>query len=81
MLYNSSKISTTFTNHRFEESCELYIPLPPSRLPLSRHVPNHASKEVLVVMGALTSCDPGNIFNTIKVSGELLGLRISGLLV
>lgn len=30
-----------------------------------RHVPAHASKEVVVVMGALTSQDPGNIFSTI----------------
>ena len=34
----------------------------------TRHVPSHASKEVLVVMGALSSCDPGNIFDTIAVS-------------
>ena len=33
-----------------------------------RHVPSHASKEVLIVMGSLTSCDPGNIFTTIEVS-------------
>ena len=34
---------------------------------MSRHVPNHASKEVLVIMGSLTSCDPGNIFVVIDV--------------
>ena len=34
---------------------------------LHRHVPAHASKEVVVVMGALTSEDPGNIFSTIDV--------------
>ena len=36
----------------------------------ARHVPNHASKEVVVVIGSLTSCDPGNIFNTIQVSRQ-----------
>ncbi len=42
----------------------LFFPPPP------RHVPNHASKEVVVVMGSLTSCDPGNIFDTIQVCGR-----------
>ena len=32
-----------------------------------RHIPSHASREVLVIMGSLTSCDPGNIFTTIEV--------------
>lgn len=30
-----------------------------------QHVPSHASKEVLVIMGSLTSCDPGNIFKVV----------------
>jgi len=44
-------------------------------------VPSHASKEVVVILGALTSCDPGNIFKTIDVSilcnirGEVSGER------
>ena len=32
-----------------------------------RHVPSHASRELLIVHGSLSSCDPGNIFNTIEV--------------
>lgn len=31
-----------------------------------KHIPSHASKEVLVVLGSLTSCDPGNIFKVIE---------------
>ncbi|XP_072175115.1 general transcription factor IIH subunit 2-like isoform X2 [Diadema setosum] len=31
-----------------------------------RHMPGHASREVLVIMGSLTSCDPGNIHDTIQ---------------
>ncbi len=34
----------------------------------SRHVPNHASKEAVIIMGSIASCDPGNIFSTIDVS-------------
>jgi len=35
-------------------------------LGLLRHLPSHASREVLLVYGSLTSCDPGNIFESIK---------------
>jgi len=31
-----------------------------------RHLPQHASCEVLIVYGSLTSCDPGDIFETIQ---------------
>ncbi|XP_063965950.1 general transcription factor IIH subunit 2-like [Lytechinus pictus] len=31
-----------------------------------RHMPGHASREVLVIMGSLTTCDPGNIHDTIQ---------------
>ena len=34
---------------------------------VTRHVPSHASRELLVIHGSLSSCDPGNIFNTIEV--------------
>lgn len=30
-------------------------------------LPSHASKEVLLIMGSLTTCDPGDIGETIKV--------------
>ena len=33
-----------------------------------RHMPGHASREVLIVMGSLTTCDPDNIISTISVS-------------
>ncbi len=29
------------------------------------HVPSHASREILLISGSLTSCDPGNIFETL----------------
>ena len=31
-------------------------------------MPNHASKEAVIIMGSIASCDPGNIFSTIDVS-------------
>lgn len=31
-----------------------------------KHMPNHTSKEVLIIMGSLTSCDPGDIHATIQ---------------
>lgn len=31
-----------------------------------KHMPNHTSKEVLIVMGSLTTCDPGDIHSTIQ---------------
>lgn len=32
-----------------------------------RLLPSHASKEILVIIGALTTCDPGDINETIQV--------------
>ena len=32
-----------------------------------RHMPSHASREVLVIFGSLTTCDPGDIIETSKV--------------
>lgn len=32
-----------------------------------RLLPSHASKEILVIIGALTTCDPGDINETIRV--------------
>ncbi len=31
------------------------------------HMSHHASKELIIVMGSLTTCDPGNIFETIEM--------------
>ena len=33
----------------------------------SRHMPGHASREILILFGSLTSCDPGDILETIQV--------------
>lgn len=31
-----------------------------------KHMPNHTSKEVLIILGSLTTCDPGDIHSTIQ---------------
>jgi len=31
-----------------------------------KHIKSHSSREVLIIMGSLTTCDPGDIFETIK---------------
>ncbi|XP_033642104.1 general transcription factor IIH subunit 2-like isoform X1 [Asterias rubens] len=36
-----------------------------------RHMPGHASREILVILGSLVTCDPGDIHQTIKVMKEL----------
>ena len=35
---------------------------------VDRHVPSHASREILILFGGLATCDPGNIIDTVKVS-------------
>ncbi|XP_041378338.1 general transcription factor IIH subunit 2-like [Gigantopelta aegis] len=35
-----------------------------------KHVPSHASREVLVIFGGLTTCDPGDIHDTMKTLHE-----------
>lgn len=35
-----------------------------------RHMPSHASREVLLVMGSLTTCDPGDVRESIKAMSE-----------
>jgi len=30
-------------------------------------MPSHASREVLIILGSLSTCDPGDIGKTIKV--------------
>ena len=37
-----------------------------------RHMPSHASREVLAIFGSLTTCDPGDILQTVKVGGSCL---------
>lgn len=32
-----------------------------------KSIPSHASREILVIFGSLTTCDPGNIMDTIEV--------------
>lgn len=32
-----------------------------------RLLPSHSSKEILIIIGALTTCDPGDINETIRV--------------
>ena len=34
---------------------------------LDRHMPGHASREILILFGSLTSCDPGDIQETVQV--------------
>ncbi|RKP12103.1 Ssl1-like-domain-containing protein [Piptocephalis cylindrospora] len=43
---------------------------------LLRHVPHHGSKEVLIFLGSLTSCDPGDINETIDTL-VAEGIRVS----
>ncbi|XP_072035956.1 general transcription factor IIH subunit 2-like [Amphiura filiformis] len=35
-----------------------------------RHMPGHASREVLIILGSLTTCDPSNIHDTITAMKE-----------
>lgn len=32
-----------------------------------RHVPGHTSREILIIFGSIATCDPGDIFETIKL--------------
>lgn len=36
----------------------------------SRHMPSHTSKEVLIIFGSLTTCDPGDINQTINLASD-----------
>lgn len=43
-------------------------------------VPSHGSKEILIIFGALTTCDPGNIYDTVEVlKKESIRVNIVGL--
>jgi hypothetical protein len=42
-----------------------------------RMLPSHASREILILMGSLTTCDPGDISVTIQVS--VSGLPVENL--
>ncbi|KAK4050632.1 hypothetical protein OIV83_003358 [Microbotryomycetes sp. JL201] len=49
-------------------------------LTLAKHLPPHGSREVIIILGSLTTCDPGNIHNTIKeVEKERIRVNIIGL--
>lgn len=41
-----------------------------------RHMPAHSSREVVIIMGSLTTCDPTDINETIE-EAKKLGLRCS----
>lgn len=43
-----------------------------------RHLPSHGSREVVVVFGSLTTCDPGNIHDTIDalVKDRYAGIKV-----
>ncbi|XP_063901057.1 general transcription factor IIH subunit 2-like protein [Zophobas morio] len=71
-----SELSGNYKNHiqvLREKLPAMSTAAPPSlqnSLILSKHslrnVPSHTSREVLMIIGSLTSCDPSNIFSTIK---------------
>lgn len=37
-----------------------------------RHMPGHTSREILIILSSLTTCDPANIYELIKERGLLL---------
>ncbi|XP_065655520.1 general transcription factor IIH subunit 2 isoform X2 [Hydra vulgaris] len=44
------------------------------------HLPKHASREILIVFGSLTTCDPGDIFTTINnLKNENIRCSVLGL--
>ena len=43
---------------------------------VGRHMPAHTSREVLVIMGSLTTCDPGDINKTIAQAGGGANIKI-----
>jgi hypothetical protein len=61
----------------------LHYPLTPTSWPwrsfpcagmylyLCRHMPGHTSREVLIIFSSLTTCDPSNIYDLIKVGSRL----------
>ncbi|CEQ41640.1 SPOSA6832_03372 [Sporobolomyces salmonicolor] len=53
----------------------------PTHSPLDRrHLPPHGSREVIIILGSLTSCDPTNIHQTIKeTEAERIRVNIIGL--
>lgn len=40
------------------------------------HLPSHGSKEVLLIFGSLTTCDPGNLHDTIDALAKD-GIRVN----
>ncbi|CAI2167815.1 9146_t:CDS:2 [Funneliformis geosporum] len=44
------------------------------------HVPSHGSREILIIMGSLTTCDPGDIYDTIdNLVNENIRVSVVGL--
>lgn len=41
-----------------------------------KHMPSHTSREVILIHGSLTTCDPGDINNTIQVSSSSIPLTV-----
>lgn len=35
-----------------------------------RHMPGHTSREILIILSSLTTCDPANIYELIKVKSQ-----------
>lgn len=33
---------------------------------MKSHLPSHSSREMLIIYGSLTTCDPGNIHDTVQ---------------
>lgn len=49
-------------------------------LNLFSHVPAHGSREILIIMGSLTTCDPGDIYDTIdSLVSENIRVSVVGL--
>jgi transcription initiation factor TFIIH subunit 2 len=49
-------------------------------LRLFSHVPAHGSREILIIMGSLTTCDPGDIYDTINgLVNENIRVSVVGL--
>jgi transcription initiation factor TFIIH subunit 2 len=49
-------------------------------LNLFSHVPAHGSREILIIMGSLTTCDPGDIYETIdSLVNENIRVSVVGL--
>lgn len=56
------------------------VPRFASPSPPDSHLPPHGSREVIIILGSLTTCDPGNIHSTIRdVEKDRIRVNIIGL--